>query len=229
MAKVDHYIFVDESGDPGEPFAFDEQGNKVPTGTTPFYILSALCLSEKSLFSLEHRMMELKQESGYKKEIKSNEISLGLYNKILNVLNELGVKTYYRLIDKRTYTGVFKVAGKPELHNVFDEFNLVKTVAYAIQHGNLDAVEVVIDRTDRRLFDGKFDSFDNYLVRKVKKQLRDKNKDRNRISHITHVNSVYVNAMQMSDLIGGAIRDSFTKKNENLIKTIRPENLIKVG
>lgn len=229
MAKVDHFIFVDESGDLGEPFVFDATGKKIPTGTTPFYILSALCLSEKTLFLMEHRMMELKVESGYKKEIKSNEISLGLYEKLLNVLNELDIKTYYRLIDKSIYPGVFKVNGKPELHNVFDEYNLVKTVAFAIQHCDIDLVEVTIDRTDRRLLDGKFDSFDNYLVRKVKKQLKDKDKDRNRISHITHVNSVYVNAMQISDLIGGAIRDSFTKKNEELIKIINPNNLIKVG
>ena len=229
MAKVDHFIFVDESGDPGEPFVFDADGNKVPTGTTPFYILSALCLSEKTLFLMEHRMMELKAEAGYKKEIKSNEISLTLYKKLLNVLNEFDIKTYYRLIDKNTYPGVFRVDSKPELHNVFDEYNLVKTVAYAIQHCDLDSVEVVIDRTDRRLLDGKFDSFDNYLVKKVKKQLHDKDKDRNRISHITHVNSIYVNAMQISDLIGGAIRDDFTKKNEELLKEIAPANLIRVS
>jgi hypothetical protein len=103
----------------------------------------------------------------------------------------------------------------------------VKAVSHAIQHDDLDAVEVVIDRTDRRLLDGKFDSFDNYLVKKVKKQIGDKDKTRNRIAHIVHVNSIYVNAMQMSDLIGGAIRDNFTKKNEELIKVIDQKCLIR--
>jgi hypothetical protein len=110
---------------------------------------------------------------------------------------------------------------------VFDEYNLVKAVSFAIQQDDLDLVEVVIDRTDRRLLDGKFDSFDNYLVKKVKKQIADKDKERNRISHIVHINSIYVNAMQMSDLISGVIRDNFTKKNTELIKIIDPKYLIK--
>jgi hypothetical protein len=227
MAKVDHFIFVDESGDPGAPFAYDIDGKKIPTGTSKFYILSALCLSEQKLFLMEHRMMEEKTKFGYKKEIKSNEVSLGLYKELLKIVNELDIKIYYRLIDKDIYKGVYKVDGNPRLHNVFDEYNLVKAVSHAIQHDDLDAVEVVIDRTDRRLLDGKFDSFDNYLVKKVKKQIGDKDKTRNRIAHIVHVNSIYVNAMQMSDLIGGAIRDNFTKKNEELIKVIDQKCLIR--
>jgi hypothetical protein len=228
MAKVDSFIFVDESGDPGAPFVNGANGKPIPTGASRFYILSALCLSEQKLFQIEHRVMEVKTKFGYTKEIKSNDVSLALYKELLKILNELEVKTYYRLVDKAAYKGVYKVDGKPELHNVFDEYNLVKAVYFAIQHDNLDLVEVVIDRADRRLLDGKFDSFDNYLVRKVKKQIGDKDKERNRISHIVHVNSIYVNAMQMSDLISGAIRDDFTKKNTELIKVIDPKCLIKI-
>ncbi len=228
MAKVDHFIFVDESGDPGAPFAFNEDGEKIQTGASRFYILSALCLSEQKLFQMEHNMMEIKAKFGYTKEIKSNDISLALYKELLNILNELDIKTYYRLIDKNIYRGVYKVDGNPRLHNVFDEYNLVKAVTFAIQQDNLDSVEVVIDRTDRRLFDGKFDSFDNYLIKKARKQIGDKDKDRSKISHIVHINSIYVNAMQMSDLIGGAIRDNFTKKNTELIKIIDAKHLIKI-
>ena len=60
-----------------------------------------------------------------------------------------------------------------------------------------------IDRADRRLLDGKFDNCDDYLKSKVN------TKTLTRIAHVTHVNSDYVNAMQMSDLISGAIRDNF--------------------
>ncbi len=228
MAKVDHLIFVDESGDPGAPFIFGENGEKIPTGTTRFYILSALCLSEQKLFQMEHKMMEMKAKFGYTKEIKSNYISLALYKELLKILNELEIKTYYRLIDKDIYKGIYKVDGNPKLNNVFDEYNLVKAVSFAIEQDDLDSVEVFIDRTDRRLFDGKFDSFDNYLIKKVRKQIGDKDKDRSRISHIVHINSIYVNAMQMSDLIGGAIRDNFTKKNTELIKVIDTKHLIKI-
>ena len=55
MAKVDNYIFVDESGDPGEPFRLDEKGEKQSTGASPFYILCAMYMNEKTLYALEHR------------------------------------------------------------------------------------------------------------------------------------------------------------------------------
>src|ERR1700691_3703096 len=118
MAKVDHFIFVDESGDPGAPFVYGVNGEKIPTGTSRFYILSALCISEKKLFQMEHRMMETKTKFGYTKEIKSNDVSLPLYKELLNILNELELKTYYRLIDKEVYRGVYKVTGNPSLHNI---------------------------------------------------------------------------------------------------------------
>ena len=132
MANIDNYIFIDESGDPGLAFVPDENGVKQPTGASLFYIISAICLDLQTLFLLEHRMMELKSAAGYKKEIKSNEISLGLYERLLDLLNELDIKTYYRLVDKKTHKGVFKVDGKPRLHNIFDEYNLAKTVWFAI-------------------------------------------------------------------------------------------------
>ena len=226
MAKVDNYIFVDEAGDPGPLCVIDAvTGEKTNTGASSFYVISALCIDTKKLYLLEHRMMEVKNSFGYKKEIKSNEISLPLYRALLGLLNELDIKTYFRLIDKSAYTGVFKVDGKPSLHNVFDEFNVVRAIAFAVMDSGLRDVEVVIDRTDRRLLDGKFDSFNNYLVKKVKKCLEDG--ESSRVNHITHVNSEYVNAMQMSDLVGGAIRDDFTKKNPDLIKIMAPERLVK--
>ena len=224
MAKVEHYIFVDEAGDPGPLFTIDSVTSaKELTGASTFYIITALCIDAKKLHLLEHRIMEIKNSFGYKKEIKSNEISLPLYRSLLSIVNELDIKTYYRLIDKSVYQGAFKVDGKPTLHNVFDEFNVVRAVAYAIRDGDLMNVEVVIDRTDRRLLDGKFDSFNAYLEKKVSKHC---NGDMYRVSHITHVNSEYVNAMQMSDIISGALRDNFTKKNSELMKILAPERLV---
>ena len=38
MANIQHYIFIDESGDPGKPFKTDAIGNKIPTGAVFFYI-----------------------------------------------------------------------------------------------------------------------------------------------------------------------------------------------
>ncbi|OGG90277.1 hypothetical protein A3G12_02525 [Candidatus Kaiserbacteria bacterium RIFCSPLOWO2_12_FULL_54_10] len=224
MAKVENYIFVDEAGDPGPLFTIDSVTNKKEeTGASSFYIITALCVSVEKLYLLEHRMMEVKNTFGYKKEIKSNEISLPLYKNLLDVVNELDIKTYFRLIDKSIYQGAFKVDGKPILHNVFDEFNVVRAVAFAIRDCDIRNVEVVIDRTDRRLLDGKFDSFNAYLEKKVSKLC---DGDNHRVSHVTHVNSEYVNAMQMSDIISGAIRDDFTKKNKELMKVIASERLI---
>ena len=227
MAKVDNYIFVDEAGDPGPNTTIDPvTGISSPTGASPFYIVSALCVDTKKLFLMEQRIMEVKNSFGYKKEIKSNDVSLPLYKAVLGILNELGKMTYYRLVDKSIYKGVYKVDGKPTLHNVFDEYNVAKAVAFAIADCDLKDVEVVIDRTDRRLLDGKFDSFDRYLQNKVRKYLGGKD-GVGRVSHITHVNSEYVNAMQMSDLVGGAVRDDFTQKNTELLKVIDSKLLLK--
>lgn len=229
MAKVEHFVFVDESGDPGVAFTIDAiSGIKAATGASTFYIIAALCVPVDKLPLLQHRMAELKAAAGYKKEIKSSDISLRLYAALLDLINELDLKVYYRLIDKSTYQGTYKVDGKPLLHNVFDEFNVARAVAFAIMHCGLHDVEVVIDRADRRLFDGKFDTFNAYLEKKVLKYMEVAGQvGPSHIGHVTHVNSEYVYAMQMSDLIGGAIRDDFTEKNKDLLKVIAPERLIK--
>jgi hypothetical protein len=121
MPKSFNYIFIDESGDPGKPYEIDKNGDRVPTGASLFYILSAVCLTSKKLFSLENRMMEVKNKYKYRGEIKSQNIPLKLYKDLLNIINEIEIKIYYRFIDKSKYKGVFAVDGKKNLHNVFDE------------------------------------------------------------------------------------------------------------
>jgi len=87
---------------------------------------------------------------------------------------------------------------------------------------NLKEAEIVIDRAERRLLDGKFDNFNNYLMNKIN------TKTIKRVSYVTHVNSEYVNAMQMSDLVSGALKDWFTKRNPELKKIINRNLLIKI-
>lgn len=220
--KSYNYIFVDESGDPGKPFSVDSQGNKIPTGASLYYILSAVCIDSQKLFLLEDRIIEIKNKFDYKKEIKSTDVSLPLYKALLNILNELDIKVYYRLIDKKKYTGRFAVPGKQHLHNVFDEYNLTKLVRFAAEKSKFLNAEIVIDRADRRLLDGNFENCDNYLKKKVN------TKTLQRIKHITHVNSEYVNVMQISDLVSGAIKDYFTKRNIDLKKIINKHLLVKI-
>jgi len=219
--KSYNYIFVDESGDPGKPFKINSDGEKILTGASLYYILSAVCVNSHQLFLLENRVTEIKNKFDYKKEIKSNDVSLGLYKALLNVINKLDIKIYYRLVDKKKYKGKFAAPGRKN-HNVFDEYNLVKLVNLAIRKSNFLDAEVVIDRADRRLLDGNFENCDNYLRKRVN------TKTIQRIKHITHVNSEYVNAMQMSDLISGAIKEYFTKRNTDLKKVINKRLLVKI-
>src|SRR3989344_1201769 len=181
-----HYIFVDESGDPGKPFKTDKDGNQIPTGSSMFYIISAVCLDSPKLFALEQSFLEIKNEFQYKKEIKSSEISLPLHEKLLTVVNEQKIPVYYRLIDKTKYKGKFAIDGEKKLHNVFDQYNLAKVVKFAVLMCGASESEVIIDRTDRRLLDGNFDDFNYYLMGKVN------TKTMRRIGHITHVSSEYV-------------------------------------
>jgi len=221
MKKSFNYIFVDESGDPGKPFKTDSLGDKIPTGASFYYILSAVCTNSQQLFLLENKVMEVKNKFGYKKEIKSTDVSLPLYKALLNILNQLDIKAYYRLVDKRKYKGKFAAQGRKN-HNVFDEYNLVKLVNLATRKSGFLDAEIVIDRADRRLLDGNFENCDNYLKKRVN------TKTIQRIKHVTHVNSEYVNAMQMSDLVSGAIKDHFTKRNTDLKKVINKSLLVKI-
>ncbi len=211
MANIQHYIFVDESGDPGKPFELDASGDKIPTGSSLYYILSAICLDSTKLFALEHSIMEVRQKYGFKSEIKSTIIPLTMYKDLLDVINKLEIPIYFRLVDKATYKGTFAVAGHTKLHNIFDDYNLSKLVLFTTKGCGILGSEVVIDRADRRMYNGDyFASFDKYLFGRVN------TKTIERIKHITHVNSEYVNAMQLSDLVCGAIKDYFTGKNKEL-------------
>lgn len=219
--KSFNYIFIDESGDPGKPFKINN-GEKIPTGASFYYILSAVCLNSKQLFLLENEIVKIKNEFNYKKEIKSTDVSLPLYKSLLEIINKLNITTYYRLIDKRKYKGKFAVNGKKKLHNVFDEYNLAKLTKHSVEKCGFSKTEIIIDRTDRRLLDGKFDNFNDYLIMKTNTKTIEK------ISHITHVNSEYVNAMQLSDLISGALKDYITKRNIDLKKVINKKLLVKI-
>jgi hypothetical protein len=219
---ISNYIFIDESGDPGKPYRIDDQGNKIATGSSLYYILSAICLDSCKLFALDNKITEVKHKFGYKKEIKSENISLPLYRELLDIINNLKIPIFYRLIDKTKYKGVFAVDGNRKLHNVFDEYNLKKTVLYAAKTCGFLNSELVIDRAERRLLDGKFDNFNKYLSNNINtKTIR-------RINYITHVSSEYVYAMQMSDLISGAIKDYFMGRNKDLQKIIDKRLLIRV-
>ncbi|MFH1423541.1 MAG: DUF3800 domain-containing protein [Candidatus Nealsonbacteria bacterium] len=223
MANIQHYIFIDESGDPGKPFEIDADGNKIPTGSSLFYILTAIYLDSAKLFALENEIMEIRHKYGFRSEVKSTIIPLKMYKDLLEIINKIGVPIYYRLIDKKTYKGKFAVSGHTKLHNIFDDYNLSKLVLFTTKKQNLLGVEVVIDRADRRMFNNDyFSSFDNYLFERVN------TKTIQRIKHVTHVNSEYVNAMQLSDLVGGAIKDYFTGKNKDLKKIIDKKYLYKI-
>jgi len=219
--KSYNYIFVDESGDPGKIFKIDSLGKKIPTGASLYYILSAVCMNSQQLFLLEDRIIETKSKFGYKKEIKSTDVSLPLYKALLKIINQFDIKVFYRLVDKKKYKGCFAAPGRKN-HNIFDEYNLIKLVNLATRKSGFLDTEIIIDRADRRLLDGNFENCDNRLKKRVN------TKTIQRIKHVTHVNSEYVNAMQISDLISGAIKDYFTKRNKDLIKIINKSLLVKI-
>lgn len=223
MANIQHYIFIDESGDPGRPFVIDSTGNKIPTGSSLFYILTAIYLDSVKLFALENEIMEIRHKYGFRSEIKSTIIPLEMYKDFLGIINKIEIPIYYRLVDKQTYKGKFATAGHAKLHNIFDDYNLSKLVLFATKKQNLIETEIVIDRADRRMYNGDyFSGFDEYLFGRVN------TKTIQRVRHITHVNSEYVNAMQLSDLVSGAIKDYFTGKNKDLRKVIDKKHLYKI-
>jgi len=221
-SNIQNYIFVDESGDPGKVYKSSPSGKKIITGASLFYILSAVCLDSEKLFLLEDKILGIKNKYGFRNEIKSNVIPLVLYKDLLKIINQLNIKIFYRLIDKKKYKGTFAVERNRKLHNIFDEYNLAKLISFAVKKCDVVGAEVVIDRADRRMLDGNFENFNNYLKRKTN------TKTIERIKHVTHVDSKYVNVMQISDIVSGAIKDSFMKKNPSLKEIINKRLLNKV-
>jgi len=171
---------------------------------------------------LENEILEIRHKYEFRSEIKSAIIPLPMYKDLLESINKLGISIFYRFVDKRTYKGKFAVAGHAKLHNIFDDYNLSKLVLFTAKKQNLLDAEVVIDRADRRMYDSDYSSFDEYLFDRVN------TKTIKRIKHITHVNSEYVNAMQLSDLVSGAIKDYYTGKNKDLKRVIAKKNLYKI-
>jgi len=213
------YIFVDESGDPGKPYK-TVNGQKIPTGASKFYIVTALPVTSSQLFSLEQKIIAVKHKYNFKKEIKSTMIPLPMYRDLLKIVNQLKIKIFYRCVNKETYKGTFAVKGNKKLHNIFDEYNLAKTVYFAAKESNMIDGEVIIDRADRRLLKDSFDNFDQYLLKKANtKTIR-------RVKFVTHASSEYVFLMQMSDLICGAVKDSLSSHNKGL-KTVIDNQLLR--
>lgn len=168
MANLRDYLFIDESGDPGRPFEIGPAGNKIPTGSSLFYILTAICLDSQKLFSLENEMLLIRQKYGFRSEIKSTIIPLTMYKDLLKLINKLEIFVCYRLVDKTKYKGQFATAGHAKLHNIFDDYNLSKLVLFAAKQQKLLDAEVVIDRADRRMYNGDyFKAFDEYLFGRV--------------------------------------------------------------
>lgn len=228
-----NFLFIDESGDPGRPFKVDKRGapildkngNKIPTGASKYYIITVLPISSRMVFALEEEVLKTKMRSGYKGELKSNLISLKLYEALLKVVVKFGLKVHYRNVNKLTYKGKFAAdpSRKPYFSNLFDTYNVVKTIRLTCEKEKLQDCEVVIDRTERRASGGgyNFDEFNEYLRKRVN------NTKIRRVDHIVHVDSEYVNLMQLSDLISGAIRDYTTGKNKSL-KAVIAKQLYKV-
>lgn len=223
------YLFIDESGDPGIPFKkdkkgkylLDEKGKKIPTGASLYYIVSIVVLDGKQIATLEDEIIRLKQKFGYKKELKSTHVSLSLYRALLKTLVKHKIKIYFRAVNKEKYKGTFKTSKTSEntFRNVFDTYNVVKTISVLCKKEKLTRCEVVIDRAERRAFPApyNFDKFNEYLRNKVNTRTI------KRVHHITHANTIYVHIMQLSDLVCGALRDNFMRKNTDLKKIVNKQ------
>lgn len=214
VTKQRFYLFIDESGDPGKPFKIDPSGNKIKTGASAYYIVSVLAMDNLKMYAIEDEILALKNKYSYFKEIKSTEISLPFYKDLLSLINKYNINIYYRCIDKFKYKGIFAVDGSKKLNNVFDEYNLAKLIDFSLRSEGYLNTEVVIDRADRRAHNQSFDGFNSYVFSKCN------SKTIKRSNCITHVCSEYVNIMQLADLVSGAIKDNFTKKNTDLKKVI---------
>jgi len=215
MAKRD-FIFIDESGEPGKE--------------TPYYIQGLLHITDKSLKKINVHLGALRYFGNIRAELKSTKLNKLQKEKLLDILecsieNNNFVKASSVFVNKENYKGKYLKKGqgvsKDATH--FEHFIMRRLLEFHFQKNKPQSneIEIVIDRyhsselkeQQMRNYLRKLSSFDllpNFL-------------------HIIQVDSRYVELLQITDWIAGAVKEKiFTHPNReygDLFKYIKVKEI----
>ncbi len=190
MSKL--FIFVDESGDIGDPSDI---------GSTEYYQLNILVISNTGIYFINKHISELRYFLNLEKELKDYWYHKSVRPKLLNSIKKIHsnikeIRSYAFYLNKKLLNKSFFERSGAENRN-----GILKSSILYLKHNlafeNIDSVELVLDR---------------YLDSKKQQDLLREGLQFSKIfpvhiHHISHIQSVYSDVLQYIDLVGRAVID----------------------
>ena len=200
MAKRD-FIFIDESGEPGEE--------------TSYYIQGLLHVTDKSLKKINIHLGALRYFGNIRAELKSTKLNKLQKEKLLDILEcSVGdndfVKASSVFVNKENYTGKYlrEKLGVPKDTARFEHFIMRRLLESHFQENKPQSneIEIVIDRFHSSEL--KEQQMRNYLRRLSSLGVLPK------FLHIIQADSRYIELLQVTDWIAGSVKEKiFTHPN----------------
>lgn len=211
------FIFIDESGDPGE--------------ATEYFIVGLLHLTDESMKKINIHLGAFRYFATIKKEMKSTRLTKMQKEQLCNILKlslteNVFIRASVVYVRKDDYEGnyLFDKFGYSRDATKFRHFITRKLLEFHFKENKVqsDEIELVIDRFHSSEFKEK----------QLKKYLRSKEFERiPPLLHIIQADSRYVELLQVVDWITGTVKERFfvhSDRNFNgLFECIKVKKIIK--
>ncbi len=216
MAKRD-FIFIDESGEPGEE--------------TPYYIQGLLHITDESLKKINIHLGAFRYFGDIRGELKSTRLSQTQKEKLLIILkdsikNNFFIAATSVFVNKERYEGHYlkEKVGFPKDAARFRHFIMRRLLEFHFKRyqAQSNEIEIVIDRFHSDEL--KEQQMRNYLRKlSVLKFLPN-------FLHIIQADSRYLELLQITDWIAGSVKERFfihpDREYEDLFKYINAQEII---
>lgn len=195
MPKRD-FIFIDESGEPGEE--------------TPYYIQGLLHITDESLKKINIHLGAFRYFGDIKGELSSTRLNQFQKEKLLNILkdsmnNNLFVAATSVFVNKQNYKGNYlrEGVGIPKDAARFRHFVIRRLLEFHFENykSQSNEIEIVIDRFHSAEL--KEQQMRNYLRKLSFLKILPN------FLHITQADSRYLELLQITDWVAGSVKEKF--------------------
>lgn len=216
MPKRD-FIFIDESGEPGEE--------------TPYYIQGLLHITDESLKKINIHLGAFRYFGNIRGELRSTRLNKLQKEKLLDILkcsieDNNFVKASSVFVNKQNYKGNYlrEGVGIPKDAGRFRHFVIRRLLEFHFENykAQSDEIEIVIDRFHSNEL--KEQQMRNYLRKLSSLKILPN------FLHITQADSRYLELLQITDWVAGSVKEKFFLHPErdynNLFKYIKIREII---
>ncbi|HHD92170.1 MAG TPA: DUF3800 domain-containing protein [Candidatus Portnoybacteria bacterium] len=212
------FIFIDESGEPGQK--------------TPYYIEGLLHITDETLRKIDVHLGALRYFGNIRNELKSTRLNQIQREKLSDILKYLMKDNTFIaatavFVNKKKYTGNYledkiKI---PKNATKFRHFVMRRLLEFHFKnyHPQSSEIEIIVDRFHSDEF--KEQQMRNYLRKLSSLKILP------RFLHIIQADSRYVELLQVADWIAGSIKEKFfihpEREYNDLFKYIKVREIIK--